>query len=262
MAEFNNSFVFYRSFYDAMKLLDNDDKSDFINLICELAFNGVEPDFKNTGYSDLVKVAYTISAEQIKASVQHKLDGLKGGRPKKESIEKGVKTPLLTPLKSNVNVNVNDNVNVKVNDNVNKDFTDDDETQNKNFLLDFVTEFQNKHGFNFGKKTINKLMELAPVLSFEDQLNLIKSKYPDKTGDELARLFVASLSWEETKPKETTKKTKNINIYAGAPKICTRCGSKVVKWAGVYRAVICNNCRTYWEFDEGGANVWKCSRGE
>lgn len=142
--------------------------------------------------------------------------------------------------------------------------TTDDFKKNKNDLIEFVTEFQNKHGFNFGKKTINKLIELAPTLSFEDQLNYIKSKYPDKSGDELARLFVASLNWPEVKPKEEKKTKKpNLDIYKTAPKTCSRCGAKIVKWVGVPNAVICENCKTYWELEinEWGGNEWKCSRG-
>lgn len=113
----NYSFVFYKSFYEAICLLPSDsEKWEAIYKMCNLAFTGEEADLSES--SDLVKVIYTVTSEQIKASVQHKIDGLKGGRPKKE---KGVKTPLLTPLKTNVNVNVNDNVNVNVNDNVNED---------------------------------------------------------------------------------------------------------------------------------------------
>lgn len=115
-----DSFVFYKSFYNSICLLPTDtEKWEAVRNMCELAFHDVEADLSDT--SDLVKIIYTVTEQQIKASVQHKLDGLKGGRPRKSNSETMVKTPLKTPLSDGVksNVNVNDNVNVNVNDNVN-----------------------------------------------------------------------------------------------------------------------------------------------
>lgn len=264
MAEFNNSFVFYRSFYDAMKLLDNDDKSDFINLICELAFNGVEPDFKNTGYSDLVKVAYTITAEQIKASIKHKINGARGGTQKGiNNKNSGLNSGVNSPLNTNVNVNEKVNVNVKENDNVNGIHT----FLEKNNLKDFFINY----GYKFVNRTLDKIAEVGykfddPQKEFIKRLEYINKKYKDKTQTEKQGLFYSSLSWETIPEAEETKEKKpkkiNLDFYKTAPKICDRCGSKIEVWAGVPKTVICNNCRTFWEFDEGGANVWKCSRGE
>jgi len=114
----NDSFVFYKSFYKAITLLASDsEKWEIIQALCELAYSGNDADLDSL--SDMQKVVYFVASEQIKASVQHKLDGAKGGRPRKDTKDKtGVKTPLLTPLNTNVNVNVNDNVNVNGNANI------------------------------------------------------------------------------------------------------------------------------------------------
>lgn len=266
MTENNNSFVFYRSFYDAMKLLDNDDKSDFINLICELAFNGVEPDFNNTSYSDLVKVAYTITAEQIKASIKHKINGARGGTQKGiNNKNSGLNSGVNTPLNTNVNVNVKDNVNVKENVNVN-------DSDIHTFLeINNLKDYFINHGYKFVNRVLENIKEKGsnfddPEKAFKSRLDYINAKYKDLSLSEKQGLFYSSLSWETIpeieEPKEEKKPKKpNLDFYKTAPKICDRCGSKIEKWAGVPKTVICNNCRTFWEYDEGGANVWKCSRG-
>lgn len=131
-----DSFVFYKSFYNAIRLLPSDsEKWEVCNALFNLAFNGVEPDLEE--YSDNVKIVYFIASEQVKASVQHKIDGQKGGlaKAKNRQVEKNDSTPISTPLEknnstplekgvddflsSNVNVNVNDNENVNENENAN-----------------------------------------------------------------------------------------------------------------------------------------------
>lgn len=110
-----DSFVFYKSFYSSICLLSTDtEKWEAIKNMCELAFNGKEADLSDS--TDMVKVIYTVTETQIKASLQHKIDGAKGGYAKGKSY-KNKNRGVNSPLNTNVNVNVNDNVNVNVNDN-------------------------------------------------------------------------------------------------------------------------------------------------
>lgn len=122
-----DSFVFYKSFFDAIELIPNENEQlQIYKALCNLAYNGIEAD--TTEFSDIQKAIYLVTEKQIKASVQHRIDGSKGGRPSKkpteETLEKrgvfnGVSEKTESHFESNGNVNVNDNDNVNENVNAN-----------------------------------------------------------------------------------------------------------------------------------------------
>lgn len=130
------SFVFYKSFFEAIRKLKAADKVKVYDAICELALE--EKDSELTGMADIV---FTLIRPQIKANNQKFKNGLKGaesgkkgGKPKKAENPTGVieenptgviennkeETPqgLLkkTPNVNVLNVNVNENENVNVNE--------------------------------------------------------------------------------------------------------------------------------------------------
>lgn len=115
------SFVFYKSFYEALKDLKEKERLKLYDAICELALNGNET--KLTGVS---KTIFTLIKPQIFANTKRYENGKKGGRPKKET-SGFVKEKTIgfengeTKTKPNVNDNVNENVNVNVNANDNVD---------------------------------------------------------------------------------------------------------------------------------------------
>lgn len=113
------SFVFYKSFYDALQDLKDKDRLKVYDAICEMALNGNERNL--TGIS---KTVFTLIKPQVLANNRRYENGKKGGRPKKETIgfEKNktigyLKTETKTKPNVNVNVNVNENVNANVNEN-------------------------------------------------------------------------------------------------------------------------------------------------
>lgn len=116
------SFVFYKSFYEALKDLKEKERLKLYDAICELALNGNET--KLTGVS---KTIFTLIKPQIFANTKRYENGKKGGRPKKETsgFVKGKtigfeneETKTKPNVNDNVNVNENVNVNVNANDNV------------------------------------------------------------------------------------------------------------------------------------------------
>ena len=137
-----NSFIFYKSFYEALKNLPAEDFKKIIIAICEKAL--FEKENNNLEYMN--KIIFTLIAPQIEANNKKYLDGKKGGRPK--SIDNSIKKtsgfenkkPVVIENKNQwlknkkPNVNVNDNVNVNVNDNENVN-------DNAN---DFIQELNNK----------------------------------------------------------------------------------------------------------------------
>ena len=125
-----DSFVFYRSFYEALKFLDTETKCKAYNAICKYALDGELPTDEG-----MERAVFELVKPQIDANNRRRENGIKGkeygklgGRPKKTP-NKPLNNPDKTPRKPqanatetpNVNVNVNDNANdnVNVNENVN-----------------------------------------------------------------------------------------------------------------------------------------------
>ena len=101
------SFVFYRSFFEALQDLKDKDRLRVYDAICRLALNE-----KDTQLTGIAKTVFTLIRPQILSNTKKYKDGQKGGRPKKETtgFEKG-KTTGYSQKKPNVNDNDNDNVN-------------------------------------------------------------------------------------------------------------------------------------------------------
>ena len=128
-----DSFVFYRSFYDAIRTLNKRDQAAVFMAICEYALDEKEPDV-----SGVPLAMFTIVKPIIEANNHRYENGKKGGRPKKpkdnqwfldeETKPKPNHNQTKTKVKPNVNVNVNvnDNVNenVSVNGNENDNYWD------------------------------------------------------------------------------------------------------------------------------------------
>ena len=118
MEEKRESFIFYRSFFEAISELNSKEKLKIYDAICELALN--KNDTKLTGIPQaiftLIKPQIVANTERYENGAKGKEYGKLGGRPKKNN-PIGVlnKNPKETP---NNNVNVNENVNVNANANV------------------------------------------------------------------------------------------------------------------------------------------------
>lgn len=114
-----DSFVFYRSFYEAIKNQDDKTISNLFKAICEYALNHNEIELN--GIEDL---AFQLIKPQLEANFKKALNGYKGGIAKGKQTEANGKQKIAKPKQkiangkqneANVNVNVNDNVNVNVN---------------------------------------------------------------------------------------------------------------------------------------------------
>lgn len=110
-----DSYVFYKSFYDAIKELSTNNQVVLYNAINEYALNDVIPELKGSA-----KSVFTLIKPQIDANKKRWLNGFKGGRPNQTITKnKPINNKKETKVKPNVNVNVNDNDNVNDNENVN-----------------------------------------------------------------------------------------------------------------------------------------------
>lgn len=107
------SFVFYRSFFEALKDMDKESQADCLMAIADYALNDVEPKL-----TPAVRMFFTLVKPQIDANKRRMENGTKGGRPRKpkqnlEITEEKPKQNLdETKIEPNVNYNLNNNLNI------------------------------------------------------------------------------------------------------------------------------------------------------
>lgn len=70
------SFVFYDSFYKAMKNLTNDEKIEYIDAICNYSLYDIRLEM-----SPMIEGMFELIKAQIDANIKKRKDGMKGGRP-------------------------------------------------------------------------------------------------------------------------------------------------------------------------------------
>ena len=139
--------VIYRSFYEALNGIHEQNRIEVWAAICELGFNGVEVELNGLSKTIFMLIKPQIEANNRKAiagknngylGAEH---GKKGGRPRSEKPPtKPTKNPQETPNKpSNVNVNANVNENVNVNANANfKKWSEQD-------LIEAMTPYKDRY---------------------------------------------------------------------------------------------------------------------
>lgn len=108
--EGKESFVFYRSFYEAIEDLDDKEKIEVYTAICELSLNKKEIELKG-----IAKTIFKLIKPQIIANNERYENGKKGGRPKNN--QRLLKNKTIGFVEKEPNENVNDNENDNGNEN-------------------------------------------------------------------------------------------------------------------------------------------------
>ena len=105
-----DSCIFYRSFYEALVVLDKEVKANVYDAIFEYSMNDVLIEL-----SGIEKTVFTLIKPQLDANNKRFLNGKKGGKPKQSETKTEPKAnQKQTKRKANNNVNDNVNVNYKV----------------------------------------------------------------------------------------------------------------------------------------------------
>jgi len=105
------SIVFYKSFFEAIQNIPQEEQLKLYNAIFSYSFTEIEPDIEEgiaKAMFILMKPNIDSANARYKASVEN---GKKGGRPKKETQQKPNKNLNKTQQKPSQNLNDNDNVN-------------------------------------------------------------------------------------------------------------------------------------------------------
>lgn len=204
------SFIFYRSFYEAIKEVDTETQVALYDAICKKALYDEETTLNGTA-----KILYTLIKPQLDANSKRYSDGQKGGRPKKETsgfIEE--KTTGYENKKPNKNVNDN------VNDNENDIYTlSEVETSSSD------TAKASKHKYGEFKNVLLKDEELQALKdNYSNWEELIKflDEYIEAKGYKAKSHYLCIKRWVVDAVKE--KKGKGSNELKNAIKQDTQFG--------------------------------------
>lgn len=126
-----DSFIFYRSFYEAISELPKENQADSYNAIMRYALD--QEEIELTGIS---KAIFSLVKPQLDANYK-KYENGKQKKSKTEAKQKQTKSKKVTNVNENVNVNDNVNVNVNVNDN---DKVSDSCVDGLQKIIDFYNE--------------------------------------------------------------------------------------------------------------------------
>ena len=127
-----DSFVFYRSFLDALEGLDADTQNEFFMAIAQYGLNGILPTFTGLKQAVWTQIKYSLDKNIIRYENCVK-NGAKGGAPKgSRNNPKGRNQYSEDNQEDNEEDNQEDNLNV--NDNVNDNVNGGDKSKRKAFI--------------------------------------------------------------------------------------------------------------------------------
>lgn len=133
----NESFVFYKSFADAIDELPAEQYKAVMTALTKYALDGIEPDLSDP----FVKALFTLMKPQVDANNKRRESGRKGGKTAQANTEQSQASDKQTQANVNVNVNVNANDKEKGDTNV---------SPKKKFVrptLSEVQSFADEHGY-------------------------------------------------------------------------------------------------------------------
>lgn len=212
-----NSFVFYRSFYEAIQDLPTEDRLEIYDMIMEYGLNGnVLENCTAVG-----RAVFKLIKPQLEANNKRYLNGKKGGNP---NFEKGKSNPYyfdqnfkqkdnqkitetlpkdnreITTTLPNVNVNDNVNVNVNVNDIISTDYNKENNTtssikkENKEFSFEKNKKNENdyekiKDLWNSICTSMPRVNTLSPIRKNKIKLRINENGLKEKDWAEKEKFF-------------------------------------------------------------------------
>ena len=170
-----DSFIFYRSFYEATQYLEKEQKADLFDAIANYALNQ-----KQSKLDNICSALFSLIKPQLDANYSKYLNG-----KKKAKISKPV-AKISKPLTNvNVNDNVNDNDNVNVND----------------LYIDFLH-------LKLSTIEFNKLLESYTKDQIDYMIGQIKNYKKNKN---YSSLYLTLISWLKKEHKDEKKRSSDFS---------------------------------------------------
>ena len=177
MKESKESIVFYKSFYEAIQNIPQEEQLKLYNAIFSYSFTDTEPEIEEgiaRAMFILIKPNIDSANARYKASVEN---GKKGGRPKKETQEKPKNN--LEKTQEEPSKNLNDNVDVD--DNVNDN--DNDNVDDNNIYISLLKKYKEKI-----KENPRRFILIIGEMKREKDYELLNQQQQDELFNELMML--------------------------------------------------------------------------
>lgn len=192
------SFVFYRSFYESLKDLEDVDRLIMLDAILKYSLDGEVPELKGMHLA-----LFTLIKPQIDANMKRYENGKKGGRPKAQQLSENehIDCLLETEVKPNDNQTVttgepNVNVNVNVNENVNEN-----ENENVSLSLSLSTERTDR------EITTKEKERFIEILFFEKKIFC-----PGKEAERFINSY-QSAGWKDGAGRQITDRSAKLRTW-------------------------------------------------
>ena len=178
-----DSFIFYRSFYEAIETLPEKEQLDIYRAIAHFSL-----DCEEIELSGISKTVFLLIKPQLEANIKRYQSGIKAKQIRNKTEANDKQTISKTEANVNVNVNVNENENVNVNENVNENgnVVADDSSEQQPPHLQFIKFGEYKH-IKLTQEQYNKLSEDYSYATIDDYIRKMdewiqlngKKKYKD-----------------------------------------------------------------------------------
>lgn len=214
-----DSFVMYRSFWEAIKELSNDDIANSMKAIADYALYGVPPDV-----SGVAKSIFIMAKPQIDANNKRYENGNKGGRKPNNNQTETKTEPNRNQKETKVepNENVNDNENVNENDNTYNVPLPQVESRPAYEYQDIIDYLNQKAGTDFRYSSADTKKHIRARyndgFTFEDFKKVIDKKVFEWKGTEMQKflrpstLFGIKFESYLNQPEVKTKKNAFTNF--------------------------------------------------
>ena len=233
------SFIFYRSFYEAVADLDKESRCTIYDMICRFALYGEEPDVKGTE-----KIIFRLIKPQLEANIKRADGAKRGGRPRKETDETPSETIGFENKKPSETIG----------------FENEKPSETIGFKNEKPSEtigFENeKPNYNYNEnynKNSNENVNENPNQELEGKIAAADAAtQTDRVSDSVLSDSIEKPASPEEKEKSSAKKGKEPSIEEREARFCAR----VNEYSDLYKEEILNAFCRYWtERNEGGKKM-------
>jgi len=177
-----DSFIFYRSFYESINHLPEDQQLQIYKAISSYSL-----DFKDVKLEGIPNAIFTLIKPQLEANRKRYLNGIK---EKKKSKTEAKQKQNKSKVEANVNVNVNDNVKCRINN------------ENKELINKQFEQFYNLYGKKKSPSDVEKKLKAALKKDSFDNImsglnNYIKNRSSDSQYWKYPSTWLTQECWKD-----------------------------------------------------------------